>query len=97
MKLHKIYIDKNASGSTFDRKGFKEMINDIENAEINCVMVKDLSRLGRDSISVGYYIQQIFPNNGIRFISIDNKFDTVDGITNIGDPSKPIGSIPHFV
>ena len=94
MKLHKIYIDKNASGSTFDRKGFKEMINDIENAEVNCVMVKDLSRLGRDSISVGYYIQQIFPSKGIRFISIDDKFDTVDGITNIGDPSKPISEIP---
>lgn len=70
------------------------MINDIENAEINCVMVKDLSHLGRDSISVGYYIQQIFSNKGIRFISIDDKFDTVDGITNIGDPSNPISEIP---
>lgn len=94
LKLHKIYVDKNVSGSTFDRKGFNEILDDINNGEINCVIVKDLSRLGRDSISVGYYIQQFFPINGVRFISIDDKFDTINGITNIDDSSKPVSKIP---
>lgn len=94
MKLFKIYIDENVSGNNFDRNGFNEMLKDIEALKINCVIVKDLSRFGRDLISVGYYVQRVFPSKKIRFISIDDNFDTLDGITNIDDPTRPVTKIP---
>lgn len=79
------YNDTNVSGTTFERSGFNQMLEDIKSNKINCVVVKDLSRLGRNAIETGYYIQQVFPSCGVRFISILDKFDTIDGITNIDD------------
>ena len=70
------YIDDGYSGTSFDRPDFKRMLSDIENKKIDCIIVKDLSRLGRNYIEVGNYIEQIFPNYGIRFIAIN---DNVDG------------------
>lgn len=58
------------------------MIEDILAGKINCVIVKDLSRLGRDYIITGYYIEVIFPINRVRFVSVNDQFDTIDGITN---------------
>ena len=58
------------------------MLRDIEKGKIDCVIVKDLSRLGRDHITVGYYLEMFFPSNNIRFVSINDQFDTTDGITN---------------
>lgn len=81
--LHKFYIDTNVSGRTFRRPAFEEMLDDISTGEINCVIVKDLSRLGRDLISTGFYIEKFFPRNNVRFVSINDRFDTLDGITNI--------------
>lgn len=83
MIVRKFYIDENVSGTNFERKAFTEMIDDIEKGKIDCVIVKDLSRLGRNEIDVGYYIQFHFPSKGVRFISISENFDTIDGITNI--------------
>ena len=82
MLLHKIYIDEKVSGTTFERKAFQEMLSDIEKGLITCIMVKDLSRLGRDFLETGYYIEQHFPCRGVRFISIADEFDTTDGMTN---------------
>ncbi len=65
-----------------DRPAFQDMIQDILSGNINCVVVKDLSRLGRNYISTGYYIEVFFPSNGIRFVSINDQFDTIDGIIN---------------
>lgn len=76
------YIDNGFSGKRFDRPAFQEMIEDILAGKINCVIVKDLSRLGRDYIITGYYIEVIFPTNGARFVSVNDQFDTIDGITN---------------
>lgn len=94
MYLHKFYIDENEKGTDFNRKEFQNMLKDISDGKINCVIVKDLSRLGRDSISVGYYIQQFFPSKKVRFISLNDDFDTLDGISNKSDPYRPISKIP---
>lgn len=57
----KEYVDDGVSGTTFDRPGFSEMKQDIENGTINMVITKDLSRLGRDYIKTGFYIEDYFP------------------------------------
>ena len=64
------YVDDGFSGTDFDRPAFKEMLEDIKNKKINCVIVKDLSRFGRDHIDTGYYLERYFPSNGIRYIAI---------------------------
>ncbi len=70
------YIDDGYSGTDFERPGFKRLIEDIKNKKINCVIVKDLSRLGRDHIMTGYYIETFFPENNVRFISILESYDS---------------------
>ena len=80
------YIDNGFSGKFYDRPAFQEMIQDIPSGNINCVVVKDLSRLGRNYISTGYYIEVLFPSNGVRFVSVNDQFDTIDGITNQKNP-----------
>lgn len=83
IELTKIYIDENTTGSTFERKAFEEMLDDIDSGKIDCVVTKDLSRFGRNAIEVTFYVQHFFPQKGIRFISIMDRFDTLDGITDI--------------
>ena len=72
----KYYIDDGYSGTTFDRPDFKKMVDDIKNNKVNCIIVKDLSRLGRNYIEVGKYIDEIFPSYNIRFIAINDNIDT---------------------
>lgn len=71
------YIDDGFSGSSFERPGFKKMIVDIENKRINCVIVKDQSRFGRNDL-VPYYIKIYFSLKGVRFIAINTNIDTYD-------------------
>ena len=71
-------IDDGYSGVLFDRPAFQEMMNDIMAGKINCVIVKDLSRLGREYIETGRYLRQIFPAYGVRFISINDNIDTAN-------------------
>lgn len=70
------------------------MIQDILTGKINCVIVKDLSKLGRDYISTGYYIESLFPTHGVRFVSVNDQFDTVDGIINQERPYSSRIRIP---
>ncbi len=77
MKLFDTYIDDGHSGVDFDRPAFKRMINDIKEGLVNCVIVKDLSRFGRDYIETGRFIQKIFPALNVRFIAINDYFDTL--------------------
>ena len=70
------------------------MIEDILAGKINCVIVKDLSRLGRDYITTGYYIEVIFPANSVRFVSVNDQFYTIDGITNQARPYSSKIRIP---
>lgn len=70
------YVDDGFTGTNFDRPAFQRMLKDIENGRINCVITKDLSRLGRDYIQCGYYVEQYFPQKKIRYISILDQVDT---------------------
>lgn len=72
-----IYVDDGYSGTNFDRPGFKSLLEDIKNKKINLVIVKDLSRLGRDHVMTGYYIETYFPENKVRFISIVENYDSI--------------------
>lgn len=70
------YVDDGYSGTDFERPGFQKLIEDIKNKKINCIIVKDLSRLGRDHVMTGYYMESYFPENNIRFISILESYDS---------------------
>lgn len=87
--LQKVYIDDGFSGVSFDRPAFKNMISDIEKGYLNCVLVKDLSRLGRNYLDSGYYIEKYFPEHNIRFIAVNDSLDSNDGENDFG-PFKNI-------
>ena len=70
------YIDDGFSGTNFERPSFQRMISDIENGKINCVITKDLSRLGRNYLLTGQYIELFFPAHNVRYIDIDNGIDS---------------------
>lgn len=70
------YVDDGVSGTTFDRPAFNRLIDDIEDGKINMVITKDLSRLGRDYIQSGYYVEQYFPMKRVRYVSILDNIDT---------------------
>ena len=70
------YVDDGFSGSNFDRPKFKKMIQDLEEKKFKTIIVKDLSRFGRDYIESGKYLQKIFPEKGIRFISVNDNYDS---------------------
>ena len=76
--VYDTYIDNGATGTNFHRPGFQQMLSDIEAGHIDCVIVKDLSRLGRNSIDTGYYIEQYFHTHNVRFIAVTDQFDTAD-------------------
>lgn len=75
-KVYDVYIDNGLTGTNFQRPAFQKMLSDIEAGRINCVIVKDLSRLGRNSIDTGYYIEQYFRMHRVRFIAVTDQFDT---------------------
>ena len=70
-------VDDGYSGSNFDRPAFQEMIAEVKAGKVNCVVVKDLSRFGRDHLGVGEYIERIFPFMGVRFIAINDNYDSL--------------------
>ena len=70
------YTDLGKTGSNFEREGFQRLLQDIRLGEINCVIVKDLSRFGRNYLEAGNYIEKIFPFLGVRFIAVADGFDT---------------------
>ena len=72
------YIDDGYTGTNFERPGFKQLIEDAQSGKIQVILVKDLSRLGRDYIGVGDYIEQIFPVLNVRFIAVNNHYDSDD-------------------
>lgn len=76
ISVYDTYIDNGATGTNFHRPGFQQMLSDIEAGHVNCVIVKDLSRLGRNTIDTGYYIEQYFCIRSIRFIAVNENFDT---------------------
>lgn len=71
------YVDEGYSGKNFDRPEIKRLLSDVRNNRIHCIMVKDFSRFGRDYVEVGNYIEKVFPFMGIRFIAVNNHFDSI--------------------
>lgn len=70
------YVDDGYSGTNFDRPDFQRLLGDIEQGKIECIITKDLSRLGRDHILTGYYIENFFKNKGLRYIAINDYIDS---------------------
>lgn len=84
--VYDTYIDKGLTGTNFQRPAFQRMLSDIEAGRIQCVIVKDLSRLGRNTIDTGYYIERYFHTHHVRFIAITDDFDT-------DDPNNVVNSV----
>ena len=84
------YTDDGISGSTFSRPGFDEMMQDVEAGIIDCIVVKDLSRFGREYIDAGNLLERIFPKLGVRFIAINDNVDTLQGIDTLSLALKNI-------
>lgn len=93
MSIVDYYIDDGYSGTTFDRPSFQEMMKDIVDGRINTIIVKDLSRLGRNSIEVGKYIEDIFPIYNIRIIAINDNVDSFKRPNSINDLIVPIKNL----
>lgn len=75
-ELIQIYIDNGTTGTNFERENWNTLLNDIKSGAINCIIVKDFSRIGRNYIEVGNYLEKIFPFLGVRIVSINDNFDS---------------------
>lgn len=71
-------VDDGFTGSNFDRPAFQEMMAEVKAGKINCIVVKDLSRFGRDHLEAGEYLERIFPFLGVRFIAINDNYDSMN-------------------
>ena len=89
IQIFDIYVDDGYSGGNFDRPEFKRMTKDIESGKVNCVIVKDLSRFGREYIEAGRWIEKIYPALNVRFISVTDQFDS-----NTADSSEKSFVVP---
>ncbi|WP_294755657.1 recombinase family protein [uncultured Flavonifractor sp.] len=91
LSVYDTYIDDGWSGTSFDRPAFQRMIADIEAKKVNMVITKDLSRLGRDYIMTGHYMERYFPEHRVRYISLLDGIDTgVDSTANDITPFRAI-------
>ena len=86
-----VYIDDGYSGLNFNRPGFLRLLSDIESGRVNLVITKDLSRLGRDYIDTGFYLERYFPGNNIRYIAINDGIDTNNA--DNGDDMSPFRAV----
>lgn len=84
------FADDGYSGYDFERPQFKKMINAVKNGEIDCIVVKDLSRLGRNFLKTEEYLQRIFPKLGIRFIAVNNCYDSIRELSSSERLANPI-------
>lgn len=83
-----IMADDGFTGANFDRAAFKEMIRHIEDGSVDCVIVKDFSRLGRDHIETGKYIERYFSTKNVRFIAVNEHYDSL--IADANDSSNSL-------
>lgn len=90
IRLADIYIDNQATGTNFERPAFQRMLEDAESGRINCIIVKDLSRFGRNAIDSGFYIEKHLPAMGVRFIAITDSFDSLEGDGGVLLPLKNV-------
>lgn len=78
MVLYECYTDIGKTGTNFEREGFEKMMQDVRSGKIDCIIVKDLSRFGRNHIETGNFIEKIFPFLGVRFIAVTDDFDSMN-------------------
>ena len=91
IKIYDVYADDGYTGTDFNRPGFQRLKEDVYNGKVNTIIVKDLSRLGRDYLGVGELIETLIPKYNIRFISINERIDSYlrpDSIKSIEIPIK---------
>lgn len=86
-------MDDGYSGSNFERPAFQMMLEDIKKGIVDCVVVKDLSRFGREYIDAGKYIERLFPALGVRFIAINDHYDSLEGKNWQGKVSIPFKNL----
>ena len=91
LDVYDTYIDDGWSGTSFDRPGFQRMLRDIEAGKVNMVITKDLSRLGRDYIMTGHYMERYFPEKRVRYISLLDGVDT--GVESSANDITPFRAI----
>lgn len=91
LRVYNTYVDDGWSGTNFDRPGFQQMIGDIEAGRVNMVITKDLSRLGRDYILTGHYMERYFPEHRVRYISLLDGIDT--GVESSANDITPFRAI----
>ena len=72
------YVDDGYSGTNYDRPAFRQLIEDIQDGEVSTLITKDLSRLGRNYLETGTYIEVFFPNHNVRYIAINDGVDSID-------------------
>ncbi|MCL4908067.1 recombinase family protein [Streptococcus suis] len=80
LTVTRCYIDYEYSGTNFNRPAYQDMMDDLKKGIINCILIRDLSRLGRNYIEMGRLIDKVFPFMGVRFISINDNLDTLNGL-----------------
>lgn len=93
IRLHKVRIDDGYSGVHFERPDFVNMIEAVKKQEINCIIVKDFSRLGRNFIETGKYIEKMFPFMGVRFISVVDNYDSARPNTSSDSLLVPVKNL----
>lgn len=82
LTLKLVFYDNGMTGTNFDRPGFMSMVEEMKKGNINCIAVKDLSRFGRNYVEAGYYLERIFPFLGVRFISVNDNYDSISVTSN---------------
>lgn len=87
------YVDDGFSGANFERPAFRRLYEDLESGAVNCILVKDLSRFGRNYIEVGRYLERIFPMMGVRLVAINDHYDTASAWENSEALMVPIRNL----
>lgn len=82
LELTAAFYDNGMTGTNFDRPGFIAMLEEVKSGKINCIVVKDLSRFGRNYMETGNYLEKIFPYLGVRFISVNDNYDSISVTAN---------------
>ena len=93
IRIHAVRVDDGYSGVNFERPAFQQMLEDIKTGKVNCVVTKDLSRFGRNHIEVGKYIEKIFPYLGVRFIAVNDNYDSMTDDAQVNNMIIPFKNL----
>ena len=87
------YVDDGYTGSNFDRPDYIRLMNDVASGQINCIIIKDFSRLGRNYIEMGKLLMRIFPSMGVRIIAINDNYDSINGMNSTDEIVIPFKNL----